>query len=555
MAPYSPDLWLPLVLLFLSLLFLLKKILELKEQKGPPGPPKLPIIVSSAEAAKKVLKDHDISCCSRPPLISIGRLSYNYLDISFAPYGPYWREIRKICVLQLFSTNRVQSFQVIREAEVALLIDSLAQSSSSASPVDLTDKIMSLTANMICRIAFGRSFEGSEFGKGRFQEVVHEATAMMSSFFAADFFPYVGRIVDRLTGIHERLEKSFHELDCFYQQVIEEHLNPGRMKEEHEDIIDVLLNIEKEQDESSAFKLTKDHVKAILMDLFLAGVDTGAITVVWAMTELARKPGVRKKVQDEVRSHIRERGKVRESDIEQFHYLKMVVKETLRLHPPVPLLLPKETMSTIEISGYQIYPKTQREIPGRRRNLREDGAFTGGQDRGEDGDLRRLLVRELQRGKLAGFIGIGGGLKALGVEQSLTGKGFTQNLLLAGVNTSASTVVWAMAELARNPIVMKKAQAEVRSVIGNKGKVTESDLDQLLYFKLVVKETFRLHPPSPLLLPRETMSHFQMNGYHIHPKTRFLQLDVLAIGKDPNIWENTQKNFPWRGFTDTPKIE
>lgn len=317
------------------------------------------LVVSSAEAAKKVLKDHDISCCSRPPLISIGRLSYNYLDISFAPYGPYWREIRKICVLQLFSTNRVQSFQVIREAEVALLIDSLAQSSSSASPVDLTDKIMSLTANMICRIAFGRSFEGSEFGKGRFQEVVHEATAMMSSFFAADFFPYVGRIVDRLTGIHERLEKSFHELDCFYQQVIEEHLNPGRMKEEHEDIIDVLLNIEKEQDESSAFKLTKDHVKAILMDLFLAGVDTGAITVVWAMTELARKPGVRKKVQDEVRSHIRERGKVRESDIEQFHYLKMVVKETLRLHPPVPLLLPKETMSTIEISGYQIYPKTQ----------------------------------------------------------------------------------------------------------------------------------------------------------------------------------------------------
>nr|CAN66328.1 hypothetical protein VITISV_030268 [Vitis vinifera] len=77
-----------------------------------------------------------------------------------------------------------------------------------------------------------------------------------------------------------------------------------------------------------------------------------------------------------------------------------------------------------------------------------------------------------------------------------------------------------MAELARNPRVMKKAQAEVRSVMGNKGKVTESDLDQLLYLKLVVKEIFRLHPPGPLLLPRETMSHFQMNGYHIHPKTR-----------------------------------
>ena len=119
----------------------------------------------------------------------------------------------------------------------------------------------------------------------------------------------------------------------------------------------------------------------------------------------------------------------------------------------------------------------------------------------------------------------------------------SQNLLLAGVNTSASTVVWAMAELARNPIVMKKAQAEVRSVIGNKGKVTESDLDQLLYFKLVVKETFRLHPPSPLLLPRETMSHFQMNGYHIHPKTR-VHVNVWAIGRDPNVWKNPKEFFP-----------
>ncbi|RVW43281.1 Cytochrome P450 71B35 [Vitis vinifera] len=86
-----------------------------------------------------------------------------------------------------------------------------------------------------------------------------------------------------------------------------------------------------------------------------------------------------------------------------------------------------------------------------------------------------------------------------------------------------------MAELARNPRVMKKAQAEVRSVMGNKGKVTESDLDQLLYLKLVVKEIFRLHPPGPLLLPRETMSHFQMNGYHIHPKTRVhVNVNILS---------------------------
>ncbi|CBI16811.3 unnamed protein product, partial [Vitis vinifera] len=361
MALYSPSIWLHLLLLLLPLMFLIKRKIELKGQKKPlpPGPTKLPIIVSSAEAAREFLKTHDIDCCSRPPLVGLGKFSYNHRDISFAPYGDYWREVRKICVLEVFSTKRVQSFQFIREEEVALLIDSIVQSSSSGSPIDLTERLMSLTANIICRIAFGKSFQASEFGDGRFQEVVHEAMALLGGLTASDFFPYVGRIVDRLTGLHGRLERSFHEMDGFYQQVIEDHLNPGRVKEEHEDIIDVLLRIEREQSESSALQFTKDNAKAILMDLFLAGVDTGAITVAWAMTELARNPGIMKKAQAEVRSSIGNKGKVTESDVDQLHYLKVVVKETLRLHPPAPLLLPRETMSHFEINGYHIYPKTQ----------------------------------------------------------------------------------------------------------------------------------------------------------------------------------------------------
>ncbi|KAJ9709533.1 hypothetical protein PVL29_001154 [Vitis rotundifolia] len=119
------------------------------------------------------------------------------------------------------------------------------------------------------------------------------------------------------------------------------------------------------------------------------------------------------------------------------------------------------------------------------------------------------------------------------------------NVFLAGVDTGAITVTWAMTELARNPRVMKKAQAEVRNSIGNKGKVTEGDVDQLHYLKMVVKETLRLHPPVPLLLPRETMSHFEINGYHIYPKTQ-VQVNVWAIGRDPNLWKNPEEFLPER---------
>ena len=120
-----------------------------------------------------------------------------------------------------------------------------------------------------------------------------------------------------------------------------------------------------------------------------------------------------------------------------------------------------------------------------------------------------------------------------------------QDLFLAGVDTGAITLTWAMTELARNPRIMKKAQVEVRNSIGKKGKVTEGDVDQLHYLKMVVKETLRLHPPVPLLLPRETMSHFEINGYHIYPKTQ-VQVNFWAIGRDPNLWKNPEEFLPER---------
>ena len=90
-------------------------------------------------------------------------------------------------------------------------------------------------------------------------------------------------------------------------------------------------------------------------------------------------------------------------------------------------------------------------------------------------------------------------------------------------------MIWAMTELAKNPRLMKKAQNEVRKFVGNKGKVTESDTNHLLYLKMIIKETLRLHPPVPLLIPRETMSRFKINGYDIYPKM-LLQVNVWAIG-------------------------
>ncbi|XP_022725705.1 cytochrome P450 71B37-like [Durio zibethinus] len=393
----TPLFWLPFLLLALLLLFRKRTQVKKELNRLPPSPPKLPIlgnlhqlgalphsslcqlsrkygpvlhlqlgripvvIVSSAEPAREVLKVNDLACCSRPRIAGAGRLSYNYLDLAFSPYGEYWREMRKICVLELFSVKRVKSFRFIREDEVASLMDLISRSSSSASPVNVTEKIFSLTGSIIFRTAFGKCFRGSDFDRSKFYELVHDAETVAGVFSADEYLPNVGWILDRINGHNKRVERIFHELDTFFQQVIDDHLKPGRIKSQ-DDIIDVMLGIEKEQIEDGHAWLTKNHIKAVLLNMFLGGVDTSALTVNWAMAELCRKPRLMKKAQDEVRSIVGKKGRVTESDLDQLQYLKMVIKETLRLHPPAPLLIAREAMSQFKINGYNIYPKTVIQI-------------------------------------------------------------------------------------------------------------------------------------------------------------------------------------------------
>ena len=90
---------------------------------------------------------------------------------------------------------------------------------------------------------------------------------------------------------------------------------------------------------------------------FVGGLGTGSITLAWAMAELVKNPKLMKKAQEEIRNYVRNKLKVAEDDIEQFPYLKMIVKETLKLHPLAPLLIPREIISHLKIEGYDFYQK------------------------------------------------------------------------------------------------------------------------------------------------------------------------------------------------------
>jgi cytochrome P450 len=122
-------------------------------------------------------------------------------------------------------------------------------------------------------------------------------------------------------------------------------------------------------------------------------------------------------------------------------------------------------------------------------------------------------------------------------------------MFLAGSDQPATTIIWAMAEMIKNPRIVKKAQAEVRDIFTKRGKIDEKSIGELKYMKAIIKEVLRVHPSSPLLLPRESGQACEIDGYHIPIKSKVI-INAWAIGMDPKYWIEPEKFYPER-FIDS----
>nr|AJD25153.1 cytochrome P450 CYP71AT89 [Salvia miltiorrhiza] len=328
---------------------------RLSEKYGPVTSLKLGfrrvVVISSADAVKEIIKSHDAVFSSRPALATVRRLTYNYLDVAFSPYNDAWREMRKISTIHLFSAKQVQSFRPVFKDEVAKMMGKIARDAASSAVADLSETMMSLSSNTICRVAFGKSYGDERYGKSRFHDLLRDTQPLLGGFFMADYLPSL-RWIDNLSGMAAKLDKIFKDMDAFCEEVIEEHMKPNRPKSMEGDIIDVMLRMKR--DGSASFDITLDHIKALLVGIIIGGSDGTATALEWALTALMKKPSSMKKVQAEIRQLAGKKEMIDEEDIEKLPYLRAVVKETLRLFPPGPLLLPRETIKKCSINGYEI---------------------------------------------------------------------------------------------------------------------------------------------------------------------------------------------------------
>ncbi|KAG5536988.1 hypothetical protein RHGRI_024427 [Rhododendron griersonianum] len=316
------------------------------------------LVVTSAEIAKEVMKTQDVTFSNRVQTRAAKSLAYGCRDLAFSPHGEYWRQLRKICVSQLLTLNRVQSFHSVREEEVAGFIEKIRGASLTGAPINLGEMLVGLSSSIISRCILGRKYEG-EVNKKRFGELSRTAMEQMGEFCFLDFFPSLGWM-DILTGFVKRLNDTSEGLDAFLDEFIEGHRSSKTTKNDQPDkecFIEILLQLQKEG--TMAMDITEDSFKAILLDMFVGGTDTSSATMEWAMTELMKNPTKMKKAQEEVRRVVGKKSGVDQDNIDQMDYLKCVVKETLRLHPPVPFLIPRESTESTKLGSYDVRPKTR----------------------------------------------------------------------------------------------------------------------------------------------------------------------------------------------------
>ncbi|KAL8546925.1 hypothetical protein ACS0TY_006588 [Phlomoides rotata] len=382
------------LLLFLLLIFLLNHLLYRLRYRLPPGPRPRPVVgnlydikpirfrcysewaqhygpiisvwigstlnvvVTNTELAKEVLKEKDQQLADRHRSRSAARFSKDGKDLIWADYGPHYVKVRKVCTIELFSPKRLEALRPIREDEVAAMVKSIyTHCTAPAAAADKLGKSVvvkkylgSVAFNNITRLAFGKRFENAE---GIIDEQGQEFKAIVSNGIKIGASLSIAEHIPWLRWFFPLDDKAFTQhgdrRDRLTRKIMEEHT---RARQEtggaKQHFFDALLSLQEKYD------LSEDTIIGLLWDMITAGMDTTAISVEWAMAELIKNPRVQQKAQEELDRVIGHDRVVTELDFPNLPYLQSVAKESLRLHPPTPLMLPHRANADVKIGGYDI---------------------------------------------------------------------------------------------------------------------------------------------------------------------------------------------------------
>ncbi|KAI3958535.1 hypothetical protein MKW98_028599 [Papaver atlanticum] len=315
------------------------------------------LVVSDSELVKECFTRNDICFSNHPAILSVKLLFYDVVSVGYAPYGAYWRELRKFLAIKLLSNYRLETLKDLRASEVDSSFKSLYSQCKgnvlTFSSVRLDSWLGDLAFNVIARIVIGKKNFATN-GAERYKAAMQEAMRLVTVFAFADVFPALSWL-DNFTGLTRDLKKCAYEIDEILSGWVEEHRSKrtdgNKSSELEQDFIDACLD--NLQEISSLPGVDPDIViKSTCLDTIMNGSDTLALTLTWAISLLLNHPTALKKAQEELDERVGKDRKVEESDIHNLVYIPAIIKETMRLYPVGPLS--RSTVDDCEVGGYHV---------------------------------------------------------------------------------------------------------------------------------------------------------------------------------------------------------
>ncbi|KAK9934409.1 hypothetical protein M0R45_021555 [Rubus argutus] len=311
------------------------------------------VVISSPTLAKEILRTHDHVFSNRTIPDAAHACKHSEYSLGWLPVSARWRNLRTICNLQLFSPKVLDANQANRRVKVQKLIDGVNESMKAGEAIDIGRAAFTTTLNLMSQtiLSVDLADQSSEMA-GEFKKTVWSMMEEIAKPNLADYFPLLRKVDPQ--GIRRRMTYYFQKTILIFDRMIQQRLESrkGNSYVTTNDMLDTLLNIIEDKRED----INMPEIQHLILDLFGAGTDTSSTTMEWAMAELLRNPKVLSKAQAELERVIGKGKLVEESDIAQLPYLKAIIKETFRVHPTVPLLLPRKAAADVEIGGY-IVPK------------------------------------------------------------------------------------------------------------------------------------------------------------------------------------------------------
>lgn len=315
------------------------------------------IVVASPEVTKEIFKHNDITFSDRTITEAVCCTAYGGTSLVFVPYGGRWRLLRKILNTELFSSHAIELLQPARKQQVHELLRDLYAAGLSKSPINIADSTFNVSNNLVCNLVCSKSlFDKTTKGR-ELKDMVREIMKLVGEPNIADMIPWL-KVIDP-QGLKRRLLKISRTFDDFFEKLIDERLEERkrgvkRDKNGRRDMLDVFLDYKSEKKDDEIKEFSRVDIKGMLADMFIAGSDTITSTVEWGMAEILKDAEIYKRVVAELDQVVGKHRFVEESDIPKLPYLQAVVKEVFRLHPAVPLLIPRRTNDDCQVYGYDV---------------------------------------------------------------------------------------------------------------------------------------------------------------------------------------------------------